>query len=50
VTRACPWKDHRGELVAVLLLDDVLDVLAAEVQNVAGSIRNERQIEGALRR
>jgi hypothetical protein len=35
--------------VGVLSLDDVIDELAAELQNVAGSIRNEQRIEGALR-
>jgi len=33
----------------VLSLDDVLEVLAGELQNIAGSIRNERVIEGSLR-
>ena len=38
-----------GKLVGILSRDDVLDGLAAELQNVAGSIRNEQQIESALR-
>jgi len=47
--RRMPVVGHRGELVGVLSLDDVLNVVAGEVQNVAGSLRNERLIEGALR-
>lgn len=47
--RRLPIVGTRGELVGVLSLDDVLDVLAGELQNVAGSIRNEQVIEGTLR-
>ncbi len=47
--RRLPVVSPRGELVGVLSLDDVLEVLSAELQNVAGSIRNERMIEGSLR-
>jgi CBS domain-containing protein len=47
--RRLPVVGQRGELIGVLSLDDVLEVLAGELQNVAGSIHNERVIEGSLR-
>jgi len=47
--RRLPVVGQRGELIGVLSLDDVLEVLAGELQNIAGSIRNERAIEGSLR-
>jgi CBS domain-containing protein len=47
--RRMPVVGQRGELVGVLSLDELLEVLAGELQNVAGSIRNERLIEGSLR-
>jgi CBS domain-containing protein len=47
--RRMPVVGERGELIGVLSLDDVLEVLAGELQNLAGSIRNERAIEGSLR-
>ena len=47
--RRLPVVGQRGELIGVLSLDDVLEVIAGELQNVAGSIRNERLIEGSLR-
>jgi len=47
--RRLPVVGQRGELIGVLSLDDVLEVIAGELQNVAGSIRNERVIEGSLR-
>jgi CBS domain-containing protein len=47
--RRLPIVGQGGELVGVLSLDDVLDSLAGQLQNVAGSIRNEQVIEGTLR-
>jgi len=47
--RRVPVTGSRGELVGVLSLDDLLQFLAGQIQNVAGAVRNERRIEGALR-
>lgn len=47
--RRVPVVGSRGELVGVLSLDDVIDALAGELANVAGSIRNQQRIETALR-
>jgi Mg/Co/Ni transporter MgtE len=47
--RRMPVVGYRGELLGVLSIDDVLDTIAGELQNVAGAIRSEQVIEGALR-
>jgi hypothetical protein len=41
--------DLAEHLVGVLSLDNVLDALAGELLNVAGSIRNERRVESEMR-
>ncbi len=47
--RRLPVVGMRGQLVGVLSLDDVLEALAEDLANIAGSIRNEQRIEGMLR-
>lgn len=47
--RRLPVVGSGGMLVGVLSLDDVLDVLAAEIGDVSGTVRNEQRIEGVLR-
>jgi CBS domain-containing protein len=47
--RRLPAIGRGGVLVGVLSLDDVLDAMAGEMTDVAGSIRHERKMEDALR-
>jgi len=47
--RRLPVVGNEGQLVGVIALDDIIDALSAELQNVAGTIRNEQRIEGVLR-
>lgn len=47
--RRLPVVNARGELVGVLSLDDLLQFIAEEVVDLAGTVRNGQQIEGALR-
>ena len=47
--RRLPVVGASGMLIGVLSLDDVLDVLAAEIGEVSGAVRNEQRIEGVLR-
>ena len=47
--RRLPVVGSKGLLTGILALDDVLDVLANELAEVSGAIRNEQHIEGVLR-
>jgi CBS domain-containing protein len=47
--RRLPVIGKHGQLVGIVSLDDILENFAAELQDLAGSIRNERRIEGTLR-
>ena len=47
--RRLPVVGNHGQLVGVVSLDDVLDGLAAEAGNGAGSLRNGQRVESALR-
>jgi CBS domain-containing protein len=47
--RRLPVVRSRGMLCGVLSVDDVLDVVAAEVGELSGTVRNEQRIEDVLR-
>lgn len=46
--RRLPVVDHGGRLSGVISLDDILEALAAELMDVASSIRSELKVESAL--
>jgi CBS domain-containing protein len=46
--RRIPVVGHRGQLIGVLSFDEVIDALAGELSDVAGTIRNEQRTEEAL--
>ncbi|HTU67574.1 MAG TPA: CBS domain-containing protein [Steroidobacteraceae bacterium] len=47
--RRLPITGDLGDLVGVISLDDIVKVLAAQVQDIAGSIQTEQMIEKELR-
>ncbi len=47
--RRLPVIGPRGMLTGIISLDDILDVIASEVNDVSGAVRNEQRIEGVLR-
>ena len=47
--RRMPITGDVGELVGVISLDDVVEALAAQLRDIAGSIRTEQVIEKSMR-
>ena len=47
--RRLPIVGGAGELVGVISLDDIVEALAGQLHDVAGSMRTEQRIEKALR-
>jgi CBS domain-containing protein len=47
--RRVPVVDQSGALTGVLSIDDVLERIAEQLINIAGSIRNEQRMERAVR-
>lgn len=47
--RRVPVVDQSGALTGVLSIDDVLECIAEQLINIAGSIRNEQRMERAVR-
>jgi CBS domain-containing protein len=48
--RRIPVIGDRGELAGVLSLDEIIDQLAVELEDVAGSLRSEQIAERVMRR
>ncbi len=47
--RRLPVVGPQGLLAGVVSLDDVIDVLAGQLGDLSGALRNEQRIEGVLR-
>lgn len=47
--RRLPVVGASGMLTGIIALDDVLDMLASEISDVSGTVRNEQRIENRLR-
>jgi CBS domain-containing protein len=47
--RRVPIVGARGDLVGMVSIDDILETLAEELGNIAGSIRKEQRTESAFR-
>jgi CBS domain-containing protein len=47
--RRLPVVGAQGLLTGVVSLDDLIDVLAAQISDLSGAVRNEQRIEGVLR-
>ncbi len=47
--RRVPVVDASGHLVGILSLDDILQAIAEQLMNVAGSIRHEQRVERVTR-
>ena len=47
--RRMPVVGELGELRGVLSLDDVLDKISAELQSLAGAVRQEQRVEASMR-
>lgn len=47
--RRLPIVNDRGELSGILAIDDILAVIAGDAQDIASTIRTQRQVEGTVR-